>query len=154
MKTFFKSFTLVVALAAAIMLPARVEAQSISPASIDLSSALPLVGSTASNLNAVINCRYQSVIPLTITLQNNDAGTAAITFVFASSGDDGTTYATTKLTTLALPATGATSSTTYTNIATYGATAMKLLYVTNAAAGTISTTNAAFKYTITKGIAY
>jgi hypothetical protein len=142
---------IVAALGLSLLTHVTVEAQSMSaPTAVTLTAAL--AASSASNLNVVVDCRYQSTVPLMIKLQNDGTASGAINFVWAYTGD-GNNYDLTRTRSLPIVPSGTSTNYWFTNVPTFGAMKMKLLYWTNADAA-VNCTNASLSYVLTKGLGY
>lgn len=107
-----------------------------------------VVASSAEFLYTKIPCGGQKDVAVHIEFNMSAADTSAQTFVFARSVTGSTNDLETlsaKQTAVVIPATGATRSLTITNIPTFGAGTLYLIYSTNAAASAYRT-NLIVKY--------
>ena len=96
-----------------------------------------IAGSTATNVNYVLDVRKQKDVFVQIQNNLDGAGTDAISIGFTRSVD-GLVYNTVPLS-IAVAPNGTALTTVFTNIATHGAAYIKINYVTNAAASNVST---------------
>ena len=105
--------------------------------------------STATNYNLTIDCAGQRNVTLMLHQQNDDSGTANLTYVFYGSLDN-STFATAPTFSVALAANGTTAVNTLTNIDTLGYGYLRLGYITNAAASA-NCTNVSVSYGLKLG---
>lgn len=110
-------------------------------------------GSSATNVNVIIDTRKQDKVMVQGSFMNDAAGTAVLGFYFCRSADgtyyDGTNGTAGQYVTVA--AAGNATVHFMTNLPSYGAGYLKLAYVTNAAAATVNTTNLTVKYAVKIG---
>lgn len=113
-----------------------------SPQAMTASSALfPIAGSTASNINLTIDCRFQKTVALQVTSKSDDtAGAVAVCY---QRSVDGTSYEGASW--AALGTATVTGTTLITNLDTLGCGYIKLTYLTNAHASA-NLTNVALHY--------
>jgi hypothetical protein len=123
-----------------------VNAQTYAAQSVTVTNAI--AASSTENLNQVIDCRKQKDVAIQISFKMSSSGTGNQTFVFDRSVDGSTwnSLAADK-TTVVVAATGATLSTTVTNLNTYGAGFLRLVSWQNGQAGQYAT-NTSVKYGI------
>lgn len=87
----------------------------------------------ATNVAYVIDCRKQANVSVQCTFTNDASGTADVGFAFVRSVD-GITYDTRAGLVINIPANATTKVSVCTNVATFGAGYLKVLWVTNSAA--------------------
>ena len=136
-----------IAIIASLLLVVSANAQTYAVQNLSLATNAVAASSTET-LSSVIDCGKQDTVAVMLQFKMSTSGTGNQTFTFARSVD-GTSYETLagKQTAVVVAATGATTSTTVTNIPSYGAKYIKLISWANADAGAY-TTNMVVKYAV------
>lgn len=128
-------------------LSAGAQSYRYEPVPLNVTPAITVVGGTASNTpNAVIDVRGQDSVCVQITQTYDGAGTANMGYYFTRSVDGSTYSGATGANYVTVAGTGNTPVTIVTNIPSFGAGFIKLAYVTNASAGSVTATNLSVKW--------
>lgn len=132
------ALTLCVA-AAALFTAERVEAQVPTYAPQTLYSSVYITTATATNVAKVIDTSHQNTAAVQLTQTGDGASTANVIYLFVYSVD-GVNYDLVNTKVVSVPLTGATTTTAVTNLSSFGAGYIKLLYATNSSGVNVTNT--------------